>query len=238
MPAARIGHAHRDGGSPCPDNHFLPCNYRQRAAPEYFADDAEDGVEWQPDVYPYAAEIVHRFGRHAVIDLGCGRAGKLVKLAGTHPGWDFVGVDVGPNIAWCRTALQFGEWIEADLETCPRLPLDTALVRQSVVVCSDVLEHLVHPETLTDLIVSLLSSGAARAVLSTPARELRAGPAALGPPRNRCHVREWASHEFCAFLRAREIEIEDFVLTRSDDAVGGRTTQLVMARADRAPVRL
>jgi SAM-dependent methyltransferase len=216
-----------------PHQYFLPHGYTQRSTPEYFVDSDEDGVLWQPDVYPFAAQVAVQNGCRSIIDLGCGRGGKLNLMQAARPDWRYIGVDVGTNITWCQENLPFGQWIEADLEECRALPLPSEVVRQSVVVCSDVLEHLVHPEVATDLIGSLLRSGARAAVLSTPARELRAGPTDPGPPRNTSHVREWASQEFCAFIRSRGLKITDFSLTRSDDAGGGRTTQLVLIQPNR-----
>lgn len=214
-----------------PDLYFLPYGYEQRGTPEYFVDDEQDGVVWQPDVYPFAAQVALANDCDVVIDLGCGRGGKLVTLQAAQPGWEYIGVDIGANIAWCQQNLPFGQWVEADLETCRTLPLPAEVLRRTVLVCSDVLEHLVRPEVAMDLIGSLLHGGARAAVLSTPARELRAGPADPGPPRNTSHVREWASREFCAFVRARGLEIADFSLTRSDDAGGGRTTQLALIQS-------
>jgi 2-polyprenyl-3-methyl-5-hydroxy-6-metoxy-1,4-benzoquinol methylase len=213
-----------------PNHYFLPYGYEQRRAPEYFFDDEQDGTVWQPDVYPIAAQVALASGCEVIVDLGCGRGGKLVALQATYPRWNFIGVDIGPNIAWCQENLSFGQWIEADLETCHALPLSSQVLRRAVMVCSDVLEHLVCPEVATDLMASLLQRGVQAAVLSTPARELRAGAADAGPPRNTAHVREWASREFRAFVRARGLEIAEFSLTRSDDAGGGRTTQLVLIK--------
>ncbi|MFF5334124.1 class I SAM-dependent methyltransferase [Streptomyces sp. NPDC013181] len=213
-----------------PDQYFLPRGYTQRPAPEYFVDAEDDGVLWQPDVYPYAARIADETGSGTIIDLGCGRGGKLALLHAERPDRQYVGVDVGVNITWCQDNLPFGRWIEADLETSRALPLSAETVRDSVVVCSDVLEHLVRPEVATDLIAGLLRDGARAAVLSTPARELRAGAADPGPPRNTSHVREWASEEFCAFVRSRGLEITHFSHTRSDDSGGGLTTQLLLVR--------
>ncbi|MFH8802186.1 class I SAM-dependent methyltransferase [Streptomyces sp. NPDC017936] len=212
-----------------PEAYFLPLGYRQHSVPEYFDDVTDDGIVWQPDVYPFAAGVAAAHGCDTVIDLGCGRGGKLAALHAEQPAWTYVGVDIGSNIAWCRDHLGFGEWLEADLETCDALPLPDELLARSVVICSDVLEHLVRPEVAADLIGSMLRRGAPAAVLSTPARELRAGAAHPGPPRNTSHVREWASREFRAFLESRGLAITEQSLTRSDDGGGGGlTTQLVL----------
>jgi Methyltransferase domain len=235
VPAADVGGESAVGSSLDSLRYFLPHNYVQRFTPEYFVDDERDGVLWQPDVYPFAAQVALENGCDSIIDLGCGRGGKLVTLHAVRPDWHYIGIDVGSNIAWCQEHLAFGQWIEADLETCCTLQLPLARVRKAIVVCSDVLEHLVNPDVATGLIGSLLRSGAQAAVLSTPARELRAGLNHPGPPRNTAHVREWASQEFCSFVRAQGLEISSFSFSRSDDAGGGRTTQLLLVRSGGQP---
>lgn len=152
---------------------------------------------------------------------------KLVTLAAEHPHWSYTGVDFGANLAWCRANHPFGEWIDADLEKTEQLQLDPALLRSAVVVCSDVIEHLLDPLPLLTLTRNLLADGCRTAVFSTPAREFRSGYDTPGPPRNPSHVREWACDEFQALLRHQGFEIHYAGLTRSDDASNGLSTQLV-----------
>jgi hypothetical protein len=194
---------------------------------QYFTDTTDDGVTWQPDVYPYAATLAEHSGRDAIIDLGCGRAGKLAALAAERPQWTYVGVDFGENLAWCRDNRSFGQWIDADLEETEQLPLAPDLLRRSIVICSDVVEHLLDPIPLLALTRNLLSDGCSAAAFSTPAREVRSGYDAPGPPRNPSHVREWACDEFQSLLRASGFEIHYAGLTRSDDTSHGLSTQLV-----------
>ncbi|NUR03781.1 MAG: methyltransferase domain-containing protein [Streptomyces sp.] len=216
-----------DNGDPIAPQHFgLPAGYRQRSRPEYF-DDVDDGVTWQPDVYPYAADLARKQGRDSIIDVGCGRAAKLAALAAAEPTWNFTGVDFGPNIHWCSANHPFGRWIEADLETRSELAIPSDEFARSVIVCCDVLEHLVRPDNALALMSAMARAGSCHIVLSTPAREHRAGADYIGEPRNPAHIREWTSREFAAFLAAQSLEILDHQLTRSDDAGGGLTTQLV-----------
>ena len=209
-----------------PEHFGLPAAYRQRARPEYL-NDVEDGVIWQPDVYPYAASLARNHGRDTIVDIGCGRAGKLAFLAADQPAWTFYGVDYGPNIQWCTSHHTFGNWIEADLETHQSIPIAAPHLARAVIVCSDVLEHLVRPDIALTLIGEMARNGQCPIVLSTPAREHRAGADYIGEPRNPAHIREWTSQEFAAFLTMRSFRILDHQLTRSDDASGGLTTQLV-----------
>ncbi|MFR9725049.1 class I SAM-dependent methyltransferase [Streptomyces sp. MS19] len=216
------------------ESHFIRLGYRSRDKVEYFLDDTDDTVTWQPDVYPYAAARARELGRDVLIDIGCGRASKLASLAREHPAWSFIGVDFGDNLAWCRENHAFGEWIEADLESAERLPITPSLVRRSIVVCSDVIEHLMNPGPALSLIRGLLAEGSGAAVVSTPARERRSGYDAPGPPRNPSHVREWASDEFQALLKASKFTIHYAGLTRSDDLSNGLSTQLLLLGAEGA----
>jgi hypothetical protein len=213
-----------------PQRFCLPAGYQQRLQPEYFTDDADDGISWQPDVYPYAADLARHFGRNTIIDIGCGRAGKLAAMHRLEPAWQYIGVDVGPNIKWCEANHTFGTWIEADLEACTVLPIPADLLRQAIIVCSDVLEHLVRADIAMGLMWTLAKIGGdAPVVLSTPAREHRTGADYHDQPRNPAHVREWTSDEFTAFVTGSGFSIRDVHLTRSDDRSNGMTTQLVTA---------
>lgn len=211
-----------------PHQHFLPRGYVQRVPPEYFADTDDSGITWQPDVYPETLALAREHDRAVIVDLGCGRAGKLVALRDQDPDLDIIGVDFGSNIDWCRENLPFGRWLGADLESVTTLPLATEEFTRAVIVCSDVLEHLIDPRPAMQLICWLLDHGAACAVLSTPARDKRAGAGHLGPPANPSHVREWTQGEFRAFVGSFPLAIGRFGLTRSDDGGGGLTTQLVV----------
>lgn len=211
-----------------PDLHYLTRGYVQRIPPEYFVDIDDSGITWQPDVYPETLALARKRDCTAIVDLGCGRASKLVALVEQQPGLEVIGVDFGANIEWCREHLPVGRWLDVDLEsaTAPSLPAD--VIARSVVVCSDVLEHLVDPRPAMQLICGLLERGAACAVLSTPARCRRAGATHLGPPFNPSHVREWTREEFRAFLESFPVTTSRFELTRSDDGRGGLTTQLAV----------
>jgi SAM-dependent methyltransferase len=200
------------------ETYFIRPDYTARPAPEYFRDleagpAEDDGVVWQPDVYTHAAAIAKALGATRIVDIGCGSGKKLAALAGD---LDIVGIDYGPNIAECRTTYPVGRWIEFDLsDRSALIPLDAADWAGSVVVSSDVIEHLVEPEHLLRQVAHGLGQGAAAAVISTPDRVRTYGTQHLGPPPNPAHVREWEIGEFEAFLRAQGFAHTDLELTRS-----------------------
>lgn len=208
-------------------NFFLKSGYVARPNPDYFTDELE-GSTWQPDVYPFAADYAVKVGSKQIIDIGCGRALKLAKLHEQHPDWEFIGIDYGANVAWCRANQRFGTWIEADLDSGKTLQAGNFTVKNSILICSDVIEHLVNPVPLLRLIRKLLRQGATAVIFSTPERDLTRGKGDNGPPYNSCHVREWNSEEFRALLEWAGFKLIHLGLTRSNDAQFDKKTILVV----------
>jgi SAM-dependent methyltransferase len=212
---------------------FTPEGYTARDRPHYFEDvlTNTEGVVHQPHVYPFAAYLAARYGCTHVIDLGCGRAAKLAAL---HPELHPVGVDIGTNVEWCRNTYPFGEWIERDFEQPGALPIAPELARRSVVVCADVIEHLVDPTHLLGNLRRLLEH-APVALLSTPDRELVRGPDDAGPPANPHHVREWTRNELARLLESAGLRIEFGGLTAANDQTFVKSTALAVLAGAAAP---
>lgn len=204
----------------------LPKKYKENPIPAYYLDDvpAARNMVFQPDVYAIAELLVEASGAKGIVDLGPGYGGKLTVLNGRHPEWSFVGVDYGQNIAFCRT-LPFGEWIEQDFEE----PFDVD-ASGSVLVCSDVIEHLKDP---TNLLRAIAGSKAVYVVVSTPERNVEHGWGSLGPPPNPCHVREWTAGELNALLSDHGITPRFHGMTRGNDQGWAMGTQVVLAEVAR-----
>lgn len=168
--------------------------YTAREQPAYFHDVQPDGKIWQPDVVPMAVHIARKAGRKTLIDIGCGRGEKLLPYGGE---FQLVGLDYGTNIEYCKTTYPFGRWIECNLETdYPKIGAD--LLRHAVVICSDVIEHLIKPTRL----VGWLNADAlySPCIVTTPDRERVYGYDQNGPPGNVHHVREWTLRELRGYL--------------------------------------
>jgi hypothetical protein len=173
------------------DDFCLRAGYRPNLAPSYFPD-VEGDLVFQPHVYELAGLLAERAGCERVIDVGC-RVGKLAALASR---FATLGIDHGANLEMARA--RGLHCVAQDLEA--GLPeLEPEALRRAVVVCADVVEHLVDPSAL---LAGL--SGWARAcpyvLLSTPDRVRVRGYGDLGPPANPAHVREWNADEFDALL--------------------------------------
>lgn len=211
----------------------LPKGYRSRERAEYYVDSAEGdhGITWQPDIYPLAADLARSLDCTTVVDLGCGHARKL---AGLNPEFDVIGIDHGPNIDHCRSTHRFGHWLESDLERHSLLPLPPRLLARSLLVCSDVIEHLSDPRPLLATLRSLLAHAPA-AVISTPDRERTHGRSHAGPPPNPAHTREWSLSEFRRLLEREGLDLAAATHTRSNDRDNRPATIVVVVVNRRHP---
>ncbi|WP_265519150.1 class I SAM-dependent methyltransferase [Nitratireductor luteus] len=180
------------------DEFCLPDDYLARGEAHYFDDSPyfDSDIIHQPKVYD-AADYFCRFARRStIIDIGCGNGRKLQGVRADRK----VGIDFGINIASCRDRYPAGvKWIEADLSKPECISLASHADNQSVVVCADVVEHLIDPRPLVALLAECYRNGAI-VLTSTPDRIRVRGHDHRGPPPNQSHIREWAKDEYEQFL--------------------------------------
>ena len=216
-------------------DYFIRSDYQHRTEPQYDNDLEHEGIVWQPDVYTEAARLAGLVGASCIVDVGCGGGRTLAAL---HPRFDVVGMDLpGPNLEECRARAPHLEWIEHDIESDLPLPVPEVLLTRSVVVSSDVIEHLLRPERLLVKLRSALAVAHA-VVLSTPDRELTWGPDHAGPPPNPSHVREWSTRELAAFLDGAGFGHRIMTLTRSNDRLDEKKTILCRLFRDSESLRV
>jgi SAM-dependent methyltransferase len=209
------------------DSYCIKPGYVHRPKPEYFAD-SDSGIVWQPDVYVEACRIAGAVGATTIVDVGCGEGRKLAPL---YPTFSIIGFDFGPNLEHCRRQLPFGRWIEHDFDTEGPLPIEPEALDGAVVICSDVLEHVVRPERLLGKLRGALDHAAA-VVLSTPERVETWGADHMGPPPNSAHVREWALAELGELLEREGFPHGVVGLTRSNDHANQMATILARLFVD------
>ena len=150
---------------------------------------------------------------HIIVDVGCGNALKLVKL---FPQFEIIGIDHGDNLVKCRNDYNFGTWIECDFEKSSEIDLPKDILKKSIIVCADVIEHLANPTSLL-MIIKKLMDVAPFCLLSTPERDVYAGKDHFGPPANPHHVREWNITEFKKLLNHYKLNLVFIGLTVSND---------------------
>ncbi|MEZ5937927.1 MAG: hypothetical protein R3C52_06875 [Hyphomonadaceae bacterium] len=217
----------RDAQSPKNGQFRLPEDYTSRPAPEYHHEDAvaESGVVWQPEVYELARLLSAARSIDQIIDIGCGNGQKLARMYAPRR----IGIDFGPNIEWCRTHHPWGEWMEADLENGGDQTILKLITPNTLVICADVVEHLVDPRPLVEIWRAAYRAGAV-VITSTPDRVLVRGADHKGPPGNPAHVREWALEEYIDFLNSSGLPVS--VAGRTIDNDHDRQTTTIVTVHD------
>lgn len=199
----------------------LPDGYRSQRPVQYI--DHPQAVEWQPDVIPFAADLARLAGCTTLIDLGCGFARKLIPVRGLRK----VGADL-PEVLDFVSHVAGVDWIETNLSD-DALPYELlTAASSSVVVCSDVIEHLWDPTPLLHHFHSLIEAGASAVVVSTPDRSRGGDADGNGPPSNGAHAREWSLDELTDLLAEWRFTIGHAGHTRSNDASDLQATSLVV----------
>jgi len=180
-------------------NLFLPIDYCSRDTVRFFDDftEAGDGLVWQPDVYEVAETLSRLEGWRQVVDIGCGSGAKLLRMSGEI---ETIGFDHPQTYQRLKNDFPTKTWFPINLDEGGQLHgRRRRAFTDGVVVCSDVIEHLLNPQYLLHLLKVVLPR--VRCILvSTPDRIRNWGGDHLGPPPNPAHVREWSLHEFNCLL--------------------------------------
>lgn len=208
------------------DQFGIKDGYKPRLEPVYYMDEPTE-VVYQPDVYAVAISLARHLGAKYIIDIGSGNG---LKLKPAENDFSLMFIDFGANLKLISNNLKDPsrhQFIEVDLEQS-FLELSEKILKDSVVICSDVIEHLVDP---TVLIRGLKHcAGIAPLVLiSTPDRERTHGSAQMGPPPNEAHVREWSRSELDSYLKTQGFDRLISGYTRSSNYTTDKQTIIQLA---------
>jgi SAM-dependent methyltransferase len=169
-----------------PSKYCIRGGYSHRHEYRYFDDRIIDN-EWQREVYQYARSLMQREHLKRVIDVGCGSALKLIRELGE---FDTIGIDVSPTYEWLKERYPDRSWVRSFTDEANSL-------RGDLVICADVIEHVLDPDSLIKFIKSIRPKFV---ILSTPERDLTYGGHHWGPPTNETHIREWNFEEFDRYI--------------------------------------
>jgi hypothetical protein len=198
------------------ENHFIHDGYVSRGSNDYF-DDTLNESEWQSEVYRLAEELCELHGIRTIIDLGCGSGHKLVRMSTNA---EKIGVDLAPTIGKLRRRYPGSKWLTPDELSS----LSTGFQVPSLVISSDVIEHIPNP---LEYLEQMKALRAEIVIISTPERNLLRNGSHNGPPCNTAHVREWAYLEFRALMDNHFTVASHFIIDST------QATQCVIAVSNR-----
>jgi len=224
-------------------SYFLPAEYVEQ--PRSFSHDAHRDGEpyWAPwrlaesgrfqhYVYMWAASMVRRGRLASVLDVGCGPGTKLGRWISPLCS-DITCLDQQTALEVVKQRVPRAATVECDLEWPP----ETLGRTFDLIICADVLEHLLDPDPVMELIRAS-SHASTRILLSTPERRRERGRACMRSD-NPEHVREWADDEFAMYVESRGLAlIRQRMLPKADEPLlkGRRGERDFRAgRADRSP---
>jgi SAM-dependent methyltransferase len=172
-----------------PSRYGIRGAYKHRSEYCYF-DDTALTDEYQKEVYVRAADLAAREGLQSVYDIGCGSGYKLVNYLGQY---DTTGFDVPETLQYLRRTYPNRKWASASFSERSLAPAD-------LVICSDVIEHVLDPDELMRFVISASRKWL---ILSTPDRRREYSALSrfqLGPPHTEHHLREWTFEEFRRYV--------------------------------------
>ncbi len=152
---------------------------------------------FQHHVYRWGASLVRTRRLTSVLDIGCGPATKLAALIAPVCS-DIAGIDQPSAIAVARRLGRPGDFRNVDLERCEHVQANRTY---DLIICADVLEHLLDPDPALALIARHCHANTL-VLLSTPDRARLRGRGCMTCDKPE-HVREWSAPEFLAYLRSR-----------------------------------
>lgn len=156
-------------------------------------------ASYQYDVYLTAARLARERHSKTLLDVGSGPPVKLGKLM---PAGIEISLVDQPNTArHAADLLPNAQFFSANLENA--LPSIGRMF--DLILCADVIEHLVDPEPCLDFMRRHLAPQGLL-LISTPERDSLRGKTCMHSP-HPMHVREWSFDEFAHFLGSRNLDI-------------------------------
>jgi len=167
--------------------YYIKRGYFHRKNTQY-EDNTKLKDEYQKEVYEIAKRLTEEYELKNIIDYGCGSGFKLIKYFSK---CNTIGIDVSPTHEFLVKKYPHRRWINAK-------ELNTNKIVADLVICADVIEHVLNPDELLDNIKKI--KGFKFLLISTPERDIIRSWYDYGPPENKCHVREWNGMEFDKYI--------------------------------------
>jgi hypothetical protein len=179
-----------------------------------------------PDVYRFAGFLAKRFGCQSIIDLGCGTSPDLTQIAAD---FKLLHVDRGENLPHFRQAHPEVIAVEHDLAARVFRMTDRELVRQSLIVCSGLIECSLDPPPLIATLQDLLADAPA-AIVTVPEQHFVHGSGYASAAGNPSQARAWSPPELETWFQRAGMKVDLCGLTASNDRDWAKSTTLALLR--------
>lgn len=148
----------------------------------------------------------------SLLDVGCGPASKLPIF---FPKCKITGIDTKEAIALAKKNNPQGIFYDCNLDDDREITsVSEKLGKFDVILCIDVIEHVLFPEKMLRLIKKHLLPGQGEAYIATLERDISRG---MGSGRDgspiTAHVREWNQDEFTRFVSSEGFLVQECKLT-------------------------
>jgi SAM-dependent methyltransferase len=168
-------------------NYFIKKNYISRTSYHHADTIAGDADGHQMEVYQNALKLAQFRNYNKIGDIGCGSGFKLLQYFG---GFEITGFEIEPTLSFLVNRYPNNTWKLSNFDLKPTQDFD-------LIICVDVVEHLVDPDTLLNWISRMKFK---HLLISTPDRDclvkFYGKKSDSGPPEGEAHVREWNFDEF------------------------------------------
>lgn len=169
-------------------------------------------MEWIADVKGFNKEPRPDTEICSLLDIGCGPASKIPEFFSQ---CSITGIDLPEAVALARKNNPGGIFYACDLDSDAEIAsVSRKIGLFDLILCIDVIEHVLYPEKMLRLIKKHLKPETGEAYISTLERDISRGyESGKTSCPHAAHVREWNEDEFTRFLTSEGFIVHECKLT-------------------------
>lgn len=190
----------------------------------------DNTVEYQNKVYERVEELIKENNSKCVFDVGCGFTTKLNDYIIPHVDKVY-GLDQQSAIDANKQYLKNDDkvnYILCDFDDEEQLNLVNIEDEPDIIICSDVIEHVLHPDILLKFIKGLAKKNTF-IILSTPERDAERGVNCIKSNKAE-HVREWNKSEFNKYISYMGFNVIEHILVDKSSIDKRKLNQVVICK--------
>jgi hypothetical protein len=193
-------------------SYFIKSNYCYGKSPNCFVDTVTD-VVYHPDIYQLLPFLSERFECEYIIDINCGDAKELIE---SYPNFKIISIDYRFYVYESKNKYRWNKWIYNKKDDKINISIPVEILKKSIIVVSDVIEHLVSPKQFLIQLKKWMNL-CPICLITTSGRNLVRSKDDIKLTSNPTHVREWNILEMEKLLKHYGFNVAFLGLTVSND---------------------